>query len=90
MNDERLRDIARKMEDIAGHYFGRDLDEIATVLANDHPTHQQSFMRFCVAYIRALSLHDFTDARNDAAVKLARRLVETLHAEDVDTYLPFI
>lgn len=86
------REAARKIVDAVGGNagFGTTVATVARLVAADHPTHQQSVMRFCVAYIREMSLQQWPDARNQASVTLATLLVERMNEEDVDTCLPLI
>lgn len=62
-------------------------DKLADKMANEHPTLQQSFMRFVCQFIRKMAKREYTDGRNERAVALAKRLVKVL---DEDDFLPFI
>lgn len=69
--------------------MGLDYECIATALASQHRTLQQSFTRLCVAWIRQLAemkKGGWHDLRNEASVNLAERIAPLLK----DTYLPFI
>lgn len=65
-------------------------EETAKELANDHPTLQQTFMRLCVFYIKEQAQKDLnrTDLRNEATVKLAKRIMPAL--ADGYEYLPLV
>lgn len=63
-------------------------------MKNQHRTLQQSFTRVCVDWIEHLALlngkeSDFYDLRNEASVKFAKRLTETVTWQD-GKYLPHI
>ena len=59
---------------------------LAKAMANNHPTLQQTYMRHCIDFIREMAEKTYTDARNEAAVATAKKLME--YAKDA--YLPFI
>lgn len=67
--------------------FGFNYKGVAKAMANDHCTLQQSFMRLCFEFIRQMSEKKYFDGRNEASVKLAKQIVESLGEEQ---YLPFV
>lgn len=68
--------------------FGFKDDELADRMANEHPTLQQSFMRFVCKFIRALAKKSYTDGRNERAVALAKKLVATM--DEDGAHLPMV
>jgi len=54
--------------------FGFQDEELAKSMANDHPTLQQSFMRMVVQFIEKMADKSYYDGRNEASVKLAKKL----------------
>ena len=67
-----------------------EVKKIAEIMANDHPTLQQTFMRLCMYFIYAEAKKDEfrQDGRNSQTVKIAKKLAETVPYEDA--YLPYI
>lgn len=51
--------------------------ELIGCLRNEHRTHQQSMMRFCVSFIEAMAKNG-SDLRNEAAVTFAKEVVEKI------------
>lgn len=64
---------ANQISDAINH-FG-DQKKVAEILANNHPTLQQSFMRLVIYFIEEMSKKNSTDARNEASANLARMLM---------------
>ncbi len=81
--------IADKISD-AINVLGSFEQEAAEELANDHPTLQQTFMRLCLRYIKVQSEKDLerTDLRNEATVKVAKKIASSLEYED--WYVPLV
>lgn len=67
--------------------FGFADDLVAETMANNHPTLQQSFMRLCVKFIKKMSEKPHWDGRNEASVKMAKKMMDVLEGE---TGLPCI
>lgn len=87
---ERVKPHVRAVLD-AATLTGQDFATLVYVLANEHRTHQQTLMRFCVAYVQEMALHEHADARNAASVALAKKLVAAMASmSSRDTYLPFV
>lgn len=61
---------------------------IGELMANDHPTLQQSAMRMVVGFIKSMAAKTYTDPRNEASVELAKRLLAGIGGDN--TYLPLI
>jgi uncharacterized membrane-anchored protein YjiN (DUF445 family) len=59
---------------------------LAKAMANNHPTLQQSYMRHCLDFIQEMANKTYTDARNEAAVETAKKIMECAK----DCSLPFI
>ena len=58
------------------------------IMARDHRTLQQGFTKVCVDWLLHLSQVEHYDGRNEASVKLAKRLVGDL--DKYDLHLPLI
>ena len=69
-----------------------DFKKIANLIANDHPTLQQSFMRLAMEFIRIESdkTENQYDLRNEATIKLCQLIKEKLPYEDFNGRLPLI
>ena len=80
---ERAQEIMRQL-----NCLSLDESEIGGELANDHPTLQQSAMRMVVGFLQAMAKKTYTDGRNEASVKLAKKLLDG--TEDIELYLPLI
>jgi hypothetical protein len=65
-----------------------DENEVGRRLANLHPTLQQGFMRMIVGFLKEIAAKEYVDARNEAAHKLAKLLLEDVHEDNL--YLPLI
>ena len=57
-------------------------------MENEHRTHQQGFTRLCMAWLLNLKDRKSFDARNEASVMLAQKLLEGMDKYDI--YLPYI
>lgn len=67
--------------------FGFNHKGVAKKMANEHCTLQQNFMRLCIEFIRQMAEKKYFDGRNEASVKLAKKIVESVGEE---TYLPCV
>ena len=69
-----------------------DFKKIANLIANDHPTLQQSFMRLAMEFIRIESdkTENQYDLRNEATIKVCQLIKEKLPYEDFNGRLPLI
>lgn len=70
------------------NYMGTDLAEVGRLLAHDHPTLQQNFMRIVIGFIEEQSLKTYSDLRNEATVNQCKKFRET-YSED-GMYLPYV
>lgn len=61
---------------------------IAKKMANEHNTTQQSFMRLCMEFIKLMSEKNYWDGRNEASVKMSKKIMEAFGDEPI--VLPFI
>ena len=69
-----------------------DFKKIAKLIASDHSTLQQSFMRLAMEFIRIESdkTENQYDLRNEATIKLCQLIKEKLPYEDFNGRLPLI
>ena len=56
---------------------------IAKKMANEHCTLQQSFMRLCMEFIKLMSEKNYWDGRNEASVKMAKKIMEAFGDEPI-------
>lgn len=84
--NEKDREIASTITTMLNG--GGNPEGIAKAMTHEHRTLQQRFMRLCYEYIKLCASEDFLyDGRNEASVKLAKKMVSTL--DDFEP-LPFI
>ena len=62
-----------------------DDDGLAEKMANEHPTLQQSFMRFVVKFINKMASKTYWDGRNESAVQFAKGIGDLSYV-----YFPFV
>lgn len=67
--------------------LGFNPEEVAKLLASQHRTLQQCFMRLCWNFIQEMAKHESCDARNRASVDFCKQIVA--HIGET-TYFPFI
>ena len=70
------------------NYMGTDLVEVGRLIASDHPTLQQNFMRVIIGFIEAQAIKTYSDARNEATVNQCKLFKSTI--DDLGVYLPYI
>lgn len=70
------------------NYMGTNLIEVGKLLANDHPTLQQNFMRIVIGFIEEQATKEYSDLRNEATVEQCKKFRET-YSED-GLYLPYV
>jgi len=75
---EEARKIANSLINVISGLNGIMMERVAKEIAKDHPTHQQTVMRFCNFYIEAMAEQRSVDLRNEAAVEFARAVVENV------------
>jgi len=66
--------------------FGCKDKVFAKYLANDHPTTQQSLVRLCVAFLREMANKEYTDDRNECAVRASRIMIAALDKERAGSF----
>lgn len=72
----------------SGHF---DAKAFAYTMANTHRTLQQSEMRLVIEFLKAMASHEYSDARNEASVNLAKRLVIAMEElPESERYLPYV
>jgi hypothetical protein len=88
MNNQQTEELANKLEyAMSGLTQSGKAQIVAERLVNNaHRTNQQSIMRFCIAYIKAMA-DNRSDPRNQASVDLARTLVAV---PEIEHALPYI
>jgi hypothetical protein len=89
--DERVQQLADDISKFVNSISQSHIAELGVALTHDHRTLIQSKMRFVLAFLKELDnlyVHKFYDARNEAACKLANKMLANLN--EMDTCLPFI
>lgn len=84
-HSDRHEFYADIVSDMTNDYGFKD-EELADKMANEHPTLQQSFMRFVVKFVKKMANKDYYDGRNERSVMLAKKMVTAME----DSYLPMI
>lgn len=70
------------------NYMGTNLAEVGRMLANDHPTLQQNFMRIIIGFVETQADKEYSDLRNEATVNACKRFKETYSVDGL--YLPYV
>lgn len=79
------RDFANECLDFVNGGYNKQ--EFTDTMLTGHRTLQQSFMRLIMNWLKALSEQEYYDGRNEASVKLAKRIMD---AVGDDYCLPYI
>lgn len=88
----KLEETAAKAITDAVNSMGFDDNMFCEAMAREHRTLQQSFTRLCLAWLKHCATDTYgknTDARNEAAHRIAKELVEA-RPDLFDGALPFI
>lgn len=75
--DERHKFYEDVVDNMVNDTLFQD-DKLAQTMANNHPTLQQSFMRFVMKFIKRMSEKTYFDGRNENSVKLAKKIMESV------------
>jgi len=70
------------------NYMGTNLAEVGALLANDHPTLQQNFMRIVLAFVQTEAEKTYSDARNDATVAICKEFFKLFPKDGY--YVPYV
>lgn len=84
---EERHEFSRQFVSDMVNDFGFQDDELADMMAKQHPTLQQNFMRFVVKFLRLMADKGTHDLRNKNSVVAAKMMVNAI--ADNDTF-PFI
>lgn len=68
--------------------YGFDETAVAELIANDHPTLQQTFMRLAAEYIHVQAEKKHFDGRNEATGNACKKLAQVMKEEGM--HFPFI
>jgi len=85
---EQLADFISRFFNIMGDR--ERIENLTRQLMNTHRTLQQTFMRFIVAYLKEYAKIEHYDGRNEAAVKLSKKLAEFMEKDEEGNYLPLV
>lgn len=80
-NDDIYLEISRAI-----NVMGYDGEAVGELLAHDHPTLQQNFMRIVVGFIKTEANKDYFDLRNERTGEVCKKLAELL----TDEYFPHV
>ncbi len=86
-NEEEAKQAVAVMSKFNNN-FGCDIETFVEAMSKQHRTLQQSFTNVCLAWLRKLAATEEYDLRNEASVKIAKKIVEAV--EDVRYKLPCI
>ena len=84
-------EVVKTLSDFVNCYSTPDFAEVIKFMSWEHRTLQQQMTQVCVLWLKhlaSLEEHDGYDLRNEASVKLAKRLLSEV--EEHDLYLPLI
>lgn len=70
------------------NYMGTNLAEVGKLLAYDHPTLQQNFMRIVIGFIETQAEKEYSDLRNEVTVEQCKKFKETYSSDGL--YLPYV
>ncbi|MFY4731193.1 hypothetical protein [Nitrospira sp. BLG_2] len=73
--DQEAKDFADQFSRFVNGMGRRDR-VVAELMAKDHPTLQQNYMRFFMLYCEEMAKQKYTDLRNEASVNLAKEIVK--------------
>ncbi len=62
----------------------RNGEEVGIAFHCEHRTLQASFFRWCLGFIVGLSKQEYTDARNETAVKSAKKIAKMLEDGELE------
>lgn len=75
--DEKVgREFANAFSKFVNNFNREDKQFAVEAMLRDHPTLQQSMMRFFMQFVAGMAGQARVDGRNEASVKLAKRIVE--------------
>lgn len=74
--DEETEALDKAISNYVNGFGMHRLNKLAELMTNDHPTLQQGKMRLFVAFVREMAKKQYTDARNENSVALAKKLVK--------------
>jgi hypothetical protein len=81
--EKEAKDFAYQLSSFVNGMGRRDR-VVVEVMANDHPTLQQNFMRFFIAFCEEMAKKNYSDGRNVASVNLAKEIIK------LNTGLPYV
>jgi len=83
---ETAKDFAKEFSSYVNGGSMQTIRETVELCLNDHPTLQQTMMRFCVEFIEQMAAKNYGDLRNEASRKFAKAVI----ARDIKRALPLI
>lgn len=84
-------EVVKTLSDFVNCHSTPDFAEVIKLMSWEHRTLQQQMTQVCVMWLKHLATleeNDGYDLRNEASVKLAKRLLSEV--EENDLYLPLI
>lgn len=84
-------DAAKMLSDVCNHMAGeKDMKLFLQTYRSQHPTLQQSMVRWMMALIHETAQKEYFDGRDEASVKLCREIERLLEEHGVRDHLPLI
>jgi len=76
MSRLKADELAREISNFVNGAGRDEMDKLAELMAQDHPTLQQSKMRLVCLFIEQMATKSYTDARNEESKKTAIAMVK--------------
>jgi len=68
-------ELAQEISRFVNGANNTQMEELAELMANDHPTLQQNKMRLACLFIEQMANKSYTDARNEESKKIANAMI---------------
>jgi hypothetical protein len=69
-------ELAREISNFVNGAHHSDVEELAKLMANDHPTLQQNKMRLVCGFIEQMANKSYVDARNQKSHTVAKAMIK--------------
>jgi hypothetical protein len=76
MSRLKADELAREISRFVNGASITEVDRLAELMAQDHPTLQQSTMRLACLFVEQMASKQYTDARNEQSKKTALAMIE--------------
>ncbi len=68
-------DLAQEISRFVNSANNDQMEQLAELMANDHPTLQQNKMRLACLFVEQMANKSYTDARNEESKKIANAMI---------------